>query len=977
MAASPAGRQKDRALLSVLLFLSVSWAQALPASGESRIVLSPTSYEYQGRVGSRFQGDLRVSNAGTSLLHYSITTEPAWLTVTPRSGSIYGGSSRWHSAVSYTPGLAPGDHEGWITVTSNDPQNPTSRIPVRLSLSPSRARIIVLTDSLVFEEALFYWHLQQSLVVRNPGEDWLSMLATSDVPWMNVTNSGLGIPSGKTDSLIVNLRTNEMAEGTHRGSITIATNVLDRPFVTIPVTARVTEPRLEAGPPTVTITAPWGVVASGGWDVSNHGSGDLYITKVPGTGPPSWLDAPGRVIVAPGESGQVSMTVNPAGLAVGDYSGAVSYGTNVRGLQSMLISVNLSVRRVPPTLHPARSTVEITRGAGSPPAGDLLQIHNSGSDTLVYELDEAVPWLRAGPDSGSVAPGGSAYLRIETAPAGLAPGTHEGGITVRSNDPSLPERTIPVALNVTPEVPEVDKDRIGVRELGFGCLSKGSNAAYLEITAFRAGEEYSSELVIRAEDREGLVLFEARGLLASQSGQETWEPGVTRLIAGPDFRNLFDLVPDALLPGPLDPVGGTISILRDVSPPEVLQRFHYGRSGGPLTPGPLRSLHRQDPAQFRDGDPSPRRASGLEGSATRCRPCPMNRLTANGGGLVTDSPGLWFPSPVDVPSPSSVIGYSHVNGTVHVGGRTGASAEFKDHYHVTAPWGGWPIEFKAFLRITNQLTSSGQYAGASGSVSLQRDDEPAATFDRSTARPAEPQNGYVTVPIVLDAGESFELTTRASVRVELHGGQGIVKTWLGFYDLPPGAQVVSCQGFTTPAIAAPEIRPIKASRSPAGIDVVWGDAGSPRLVTVARRVDSGPWSPVGSAEVDGGRVRFSDAGTDAGHGYEYRILNVDRTWGATMRVDPIERPPHTLAIHVPVPLHGTASIHVTLPDAGPAEVELFDVAGRLRTCISLEGMGPGIVPVDLDRGTGLSSGVYFLRLTHGEERLTERIVLIR
>jgi len=63
-------------------------------------------------------------------------------------------------------------------------------------------------------------------------------------------------------------------------------------------------------------------------------------------------------------------------------------------------------------------------------------------------------------------------------------------------------------------------------------------------------------------------------------------------------------------------------------------------------------------------------------------------------------------------------------------------------------------------------------------------------------------------------------------------------------------------------------------------------------------------------------------------------------------------------------------IAFTLPHAGSATLELFDVTGRRRAREALEGLGDGVHEAVLRPATPLAAGAYFLRLSQGQDAVT-------
>jgi len=77
----------------------------------------------------------------------------------------------------------------------------------------------------------------------------------------------------------------------------------------------------------------------------------------------------------------------------------------------------------------------------------------------------------------------------------------------------------------------------------------------------------------------------------------------------------------------------------------------------------------------------------------------------------------------------------------------------------------------------------------------------------------------------------------------------------------------------------------------------------------------------------------------------------------------------------PNPARGRVRVSYELPDAGPARLELVDLAGRrLR---SLELRGPGARCMELGDLAGLHPGLYLVRLSRGGLAATRKLIIVR
>jgi Kelch motif protein/galactose oxidase-like protein len=70
-------------------------------------------------------------------------------------------------------------------------------------------------------------------------------------------------------------------------------------------------------------------------------------------------------------------------------------------------------------------------------------------------------------------------------------------------------------------------------------------------------------------------------------------------------------------------------------------------------------------------------------------------------------------------------------------------------------------------------------------------------------------------------------------------------------------------------------------------------------------------------------------------------------------------------------------LELRLPDAGPARLELLDVAGRRLVTRHVGSLGAGTHVLDLSEGVALGSGIYFVRLLRAGDEVRARAAVIR
>ncbi len=104
--------------------------------------------------------------------------------------------------------------------------------------------------------------------------------------------------------------------------------------------------------------------------------------------------------------------------------------------------------------------------------------------------------------------------------------------------------------------------------------------------------------------------------------------------------------------------------------------------------------------------------------------------------------------------------------------------------------------------------------------------------------------------------------------------------------------------------------------------------------------------------------------------------------GATTGVDPFAGTTEFAALMTPNPLHGGGEIHMVLPRAGFARVDVLDLSGRrVRTLLDERDLSPGSRSVAFDGhntgGMPLASGVYFYRVETASGTITHRFAILR
>jgi len=83
-----------------------------------------------------------------------------------------------------------------------------------------------------------------------------------------------------------------------------------------------------------------------------------------------------------------------------------------------------------------------------------------------------------------------------------------------------------------------------------------------------------------------------------------------------------------------------------------------------------------------------------------------------------------------------------------------------------------------------------------------------------------------------------------------------------------------------------------------------------------------------------------------------------------------------LAQNYPNPFNPTTNIDYSVPNAGPVNLTVYDMNGRVVSELVNKTQSAGNYRVTVD-GSSIASGVYFYRLTSGTQSMTKKMTLVK
>ncbi|MEK7406018.1 MAG: IPT/TIG domain-containing protein [Acidobacteriota bacterium] len=423
--------------LNVPVTLNVSSAPVMVASPNALY------FNYQKEKSLPAGQTVSLTSTGTPI---NFTVAPAstgnWLSVSQPSGATPA-----TLGVTVNPaGLAVASHQGTITLTPQVSGAVAQTLNVTLTVSNNPLmNVSPSTFSFAFAPGGTTTQVQNlGLTSTSDSLNFTASwsIASGPAGWLAVTPLGGATPA----NLNVFAISTGLAPGTYTGSINVSATGANSQ--TIPVTLTVsTGNNLAVSPASLSFEQPQGgpAPAAKTLQVSTSGA-SLSFSATATTVVGSWLSVNPVTGTTPGT---LSVTANGAGLSQGTYGGNVTVVAAGASNSPQTIPVTLTIGAAQTiAVSPASLSFSFQQG-GSPPATQKVAVSSTGG-SLNFTASAAATgnWLSVSPASGSTA----GEVTVSVNPAGVAPGTHTGTVSIASTAATNSPQTVNVTLTVAARV---------------------------------------------------------------------------------------------------------------------------------------------------------------------------------------------------------------------------------------------------------------------------------------------------------------------------------------------------------------------------------------------------------------------------------------------------------------------------------------------------------------------------------------------
>jgi uncharacterized protein (TIGR03437 family) len=420
--------------------ISVTLTVTAPAS----LTLNPTTLSFTSVVGQSNPAaqNIAVSASGGVAVNYTVAATTAkggnWLSATA-SGTTPG-----TIAVSVNiASLTADTYTGSVTITAPGTTNSPVTVPVTLTLT-NPPSLGASPQTLNFTYSIGgTTPAAQSVSISGPngaGNFNFSVAATtsSGGNWLSASPT-----SGTTPSAFsVTVNPSGLSAGSYSGTLTVTASGAGP--ATIPVTLAVSNavPILSVSPSSLTFASIVGgsAPASQTVNVSTTNNVTASYTVTPSSAG-NWLSA-----TATGTTpSAVTVSVNPSGLAAGQYTGSLSIASPGASNTPQTVQVTLNITSAPSVVAVPNSLSFFVPGDGTAPSPQSLTIFSTGANTAftTSAVSQGGSWLSV--SAGGTTPAG---VMVSVNPAGLVAGqTYNGVVTISA--PASTPNTIQVPVTLT------------------------------------------------------------------------------------------------------------------------------------------------------------------------------------------------------------------------------------------------------------------------------------------------------------------------------------------------------------------------------------------------------------------------------------------------------------------------------------------------------------------------------------------------
>ncbi len=440
---------------------------------------------------------MSVINTGGGTLNWSITSKPAWVTLSLAQDSLAANAISSVTVSIDTNGLSAGLNSGAIIVSAPGASNPSVTVTVTLTLTPvTPPKIGIDPTNLTIafpNTSVGSTPSPKGMSVINTGGGTLNWSITSKPAWVTLSPAQDSLAANAISSVTVSIDTTKASVGLNSGTITVSASGASNSPVTVTVTITLTSstpPRIGIDPSNLTIAFPNTSVNSTpspkGMSVINTGGGILNWSI---TSKPAWVTlSPAQDSLAANAISSVTVSIDTTKASVGLNSGTITVSASGASNSPVQVTVTITLTSggtTSPKIGIDPSTIAFPdTPVGSTPSPKGMSVINTGGGILNWSITSKPSWVTLSPAQDSLAANAISSVTVSVNTTGLSAGLNSGTITVYAPGASNSPVTVSVTLTLTSSKPAIG---VSPASLSFTYYQEGTEPASQTLSVYNAG----------------------------------------------------------------------------------------------------------------------------------------------------------------------------------------------------------------------------------------------------------------------------------------------------------------------------------------------------------------------------------------------------------------------------------------------------------------------------------------------------------
>lgn len=462
------GRLDLNSSIWTMLPYASSWMMGAAADPSAKAVYLFNSYNRLGRynvgensinyiplpnVNTSYSTSLAYGNAPSARVYVAFDSGgfgyldlQRWLRIEPNSGTVPPGETASLTATFDTTGVVEGNYSGNIVVRDAGLSAAIKDVPVLLHVTGIPDIAVSPSESISFGSVFVGFPWEHDLVLTNRGTGLLTAQIACSNPLITLSDATVNI--APYDSLTVSVTYTPDAVGSLDSALTITSNDLDTPTISLPLTGSAfLPPVLAVDPTTISQSLEVGTTVDRTVNISNTGSSQLSFNA--STSGLSFISiSPSSGEVEAGSSVPLTLTINASGRSIDHYDGNIQITSNDPAHVQTNVPVAVDVWGLPRLIvDPA--TIDFGIVFLGVTGTRTFTVSNTRTAALnVSSIVSDNPTVTISPTNFIIDPGQNNVITVHYTPSQYE--TMTANLTITSNDPDNGTVTVPMTGSCAP-----------------------------------------------------------------------------------------------------------------------------------------------------------------------------------------------------------------------------------------------------------------------------------------------------------------------------------------------------------------------------------------------------------------------------------------------------------------------------------------------------------------------------------------------